>query len=122
MGNLLRSQNWEGAYQIAEAMAKAVPEDPFGLCSMGIVLHQMGKTQEALGVDVEAAKKFPDHYLIAYNLASYACQLGQLEEALIFLEQAFENHKKQKIPGEDLRLIALEDPNLEPLWGKIGNL
>ena len=48
--------------------------------------------------------------MLYFNLACYECQLGNLAGAKAKLEQAF------ALNG-DLRTMALEDPDLEPLWG-----
>lgn len=55
--------------------------------------------------------KFPRNAILRYNLACYACQLGRLEEAKIWLREAFGLDEKQ-----ELKLLALEDPDLKPLW------
>ncbi len=47
-----------------------------------------------------------------YNLASYECKLGRLPEAKAWLEKAF-----QAGDSRVLKLMALDDPDLEPLWG-----
>ena len=68
-----------------------------------------------LGVPV--VDKFPDLYLIRYNLACYACQLGNLEEAKQWLDKAFDIADK-----ESVKLMVLKDPDLEPLWGEIAKI
>ena len=50
--------------------------------------------------------------MIPFNLACYDCQLGNLESAKLYLEQAI----KLK-PG--MRTMALDDPDLEPLWDSL---
>jgi hypothetical protein len=52
-----------------------------------------------------------------YNLACYECKLGRLEQAKSWLEKAFELGDPKKI-----KLMALEDPDLEPLWREIGRI
>lgn len=51
--------------------------------------------------------------MIHFNLACYAAQLGHLDEARERLGRAFEL-------DSNLRLLALEDPDLEPLWKSLG--
>jgi hypothetical protein len=46
-----------------------------------------------------------------YNLACYECQLGRLELAKEWLEKAFKLGDAKK-----MKLAALDDPDLEPLW------
>jgi hypothetical protein len=52
-----------------------------------------------------------------YNLACYACQLGNLKEARQWLEKAFAIGDSKQ-----LKLMALDDPDLEPLWREVGEI
>jgi hypothetical protein len=52
-----------------------------------------------------------------YILACYECPLGRLEPAKSRLERAFAMRDAQQI-----ELMALEDPDLEPLWAQIGEI
>src|SRR5471032_1248468 len=63
---------------------------------------------------VNAAERHPAAAVIQYNLACYSCQLGDLEEAKARLKLAFELDAK-------LRLDAMDDVDLEPLWGSLGS-
>jgi hypothetical protein len=45
----------------------------------------MGRTAEAQQKLRPAAEKFPDDWRIQYNMACYACQLGEIEEVRAFL-------------------------------------
>jgi hypothetical protein len=49
-----------------------------------------------------------------YNLACYECQLGRLEQAKGWLEKAFALGD-----AREMKLAALDDPDLEPLWKTI---
>jgi len=60
---------------------------------------------------LEAAKLFPDDSMIHYNLACYCAQLGQLDAAQEYLDKSYELGDAQKI-----KLIALDDEDLKPLW------
>ena len=61
--------------------------------------------------------KFPDEHTVSYNLACYACRLGNLRESLQWLERAIDLAGKT-----DIRARALDDPDLEPLWKHIGEI
>ena len=50
-----------------------------------------------------------------YNLSCYECQLGRLEQAKHWLEKSFELGDVKA-----MKLAALDDPDLEPLWKQIG--
>jgi hypothetical protein len=50
-----------------------------------------------------------------YNLACYECQFGRLEQAKEWLEKAFNLGDARK-----MKLAALSETGLEPLWQDIG--
>ena len=59
----------------------------------------------------------PEDAILLYNLACYECLLGRLEQTKHWLQAAFE------IGGaQELKPMALRDPDLEPLWREIGGL
>ena len=52
-----------------------------------------------------------------YNLACYECQLGRLTVARRWLEAAYE------LGGtREMKLMALDDEDLRPLWDHIGEM
>jgi len=61
--------------------------------------------------------KFRTNATLRYNLACYECQLGRLEQAKLWLEKAF-----QLGDAKAMKLAALDDRDLEPLWKEIGNI
>jgi Flp pilus assembly protein TadD len=71
----------------------------------------MDRTAEAQEKLRPAAEKFPDNWLVQYNMACYACQLGEIEEARAFLARAIELGDAAKV-----KLMALDDPDLLPLF------
>jgi hypothetical protein len=52
-----------------------------------------------------------------HNLACYCCRLGNLKEAMQWLEKAIDLAGKK-----DIRMMALDDPDLEPLWCQISEI
>ena len=113
-----KAEKWEGAFEIAHALSK-LPDDAFGPVHMAYALHKMKRTKEALDVLLPVVDKFSDNYLIRYNLACYYCQLGNLTESIEWLKRAIELGKTWRI---EVRKKALEDPDLEPLWARIGQI
>src|ERR1035438_3361521 len=106
----------DDAVEIAGTLAKLMPEKHAAWISWAYATRRKtgGGILEAKSILLEAERKFPGDWLIPYNLACYDCQLGNLKEAMVWLEKAIE------LAGEkDIRLKALEDPNLEALWGRI---
>ncbi len=49
-----------------------------------------------------------------YNLAYYECPLGRLQQAKEWLEMAYKLSDRKT-----MKLAALSDPDLEPLWREI---
>lgn len=111
------AKKWEMAAEIAQAICKLVPESPFGWIHLAYALHELKRTQKAWNVLLPVVDKFPDEYIIRYNLACYACQLGNLKDAWDWLEKAID-----LADTKDVKLMALDDPDLEPLWAEISNI
>jgi len=114
---LSMAKEWAGAYEIARAISEAVPRASFGVFHMAVALHEMKRTEAAWKLLLSVVDNFPDNTYMRYNLACYTCQLGQLKDAMTWLEKAIDLAGKS-----DLRQMALDDPDLEPLWAVIGSI
>lgn len=112
-----KAVKWEACADIAQAICKLVPNYSVGFIHLAYSLHEMKRTKEALHTLLPVAEKFRDEWVIPYNLACYSCQLGDLNEALRWLERAFAVSGKAEIKSK-----ALEDRDLEPLWRRIGEI
>jgi len=110
-----KAKKWKGALDIASALIQLLPELPLGWVHRSYTLHEMNRTEEARDNLLRVVEKFPKDPFMRYNLACYECQLGRLERAKNWLEKACELGDPKKIKG-----IALEDPDLKPLWREIG--
>ena len=106
-----KAKKWEAALDIASALIQLAPEHPFGWVHRSFCLHELKRTEEARDNLLRAVDKFPEDPIIRYNLACYECQLGRLEQAKNWLEKAFELGDPR-----EMKLMALGDPDLEPLW------
>jgi thioredoxin-like negative regulator of GroEL len=106
-----RGGHWEFAYTIAHGMVALVPNEPAGWLKRSISLHHLKRTPEAWQSLLPAAKKFPQNFTVAYDLARYACQLGKYSDAFRWLERA-----KQVADPHTVKQMARKDPELEPLW------
>ena len=80
-------------------------------------LHELKRSEEARDNLLRVVDKFPEDPIMRYNLACYECQLGRLEQAKNWLQKAYESGDPKKI-----RSMALEDPDLKPLWREIGEI
>jgi len=74
----------------------------------------MKRTQEAQNVLLPVVEKFRDEFIIRYNLACYACQLGDGEGAWRWLEKSM-----ALTDPNEVKQMALGDPDLEPLRKRI---
>jgi tetratricopeptide (TPR) repeat protein len=112
------AKKWDAVIVIAETLVNQLPklEDPW--IQRSYALHELRRTQEAYDLLLPAVKMFPKLPVVQYNLACYACQLGKLKEALNRLQRAIELGGKR----HDIRMDALDDPDLEPLWRLIGEI
>jgi Flp pilus assembly protein TadD len=101
---------WESALDVARLVTHVAPDRPSGWIHQSYTLHEMKRTAEALQLLLPVAEQFPKESIIAYNLACYACQLGDFPGAKIWLERA--SRIRGKLP---LKEMALDDPDLAPL-------
>jgi predicted Zn-dependent protease len=111
------AKKWDYAAEIARAITELNPDSSFGWVQQAYALHELKKTQEAWNLLLPVVDKFPGEYIVCYNLACYAAQLGNLKAARSWLQKAI------KLAGNNqIKLMALDDPDLEPLWKEIGEL
>jgi len=114
------AKRWEACVEIATALVKAMPEDSFGWINRSYALRRApgGGVQSAYDALRPAAEKLKDLEPVTFNLACYACQLSNLDEARDWLKKCFamaSRHGRLK----RRQLEALTEPDLEPLWPEI---
>ena len=112
-----KESNWDACRDFARALTEVAPERPGGWIHLAYAARRAagGSVQAAWDILQPAAEKFPEEVIIAFNLACYACQLGNLSEARKWLEKAFEI-------GDDenkLKQMVLEEPDLKALQSEI---
>jgi tetratricopeptide (TPR) repeat protein len=105
---------WERCVDIGNDLVKADAESSFGWIHRSFALHELKRTQEAADLLATATALFPKEWLIRYNLACYACQLGNHKEARKWLKIASSLGDAKRV-----KLMALNDPDLEPLRAEI---
>jgi tetratricopeptide (TPR) repeat protein len=112
-------KHWGEALAIAQELIERSGDKAAGW------LHRAYAIRRAPGGGLKAAwdallpvvDRFPEEATIPYNLACYACQMQQLEEARQWLKRALAVGERSKI-----KTMAIADPDLEPLWGEIKQL
>lgn len=112
-------QKWDACLDIATALTKTVPERRFGWIHRALSLHKLDRTAEAREVLLSVIGKFDPNPTLPYYLACFCCRLGHVEEAKDWLERAFKaTASAQEL--DRLKMRALDDKDLEPLWRQIG--
>jgi predicted Zn-dependent protease len=111
------AKRWELAAEIAQALCKTLPGVAFGWVHLAYALHELKRTREAYNVLHPVANRFPDELIVRYNLACYACQLGEPAEAWSWLEKAI-----GLASVSEVKKMALADPDLASLRAEIEKL
>ena len=111
------AKKWDYAAEVASALCKMLPDSPFGPLHLAYVLRKLDRVHDARAALLPIVDKFPDEWRISYQLACYCCKVGDLKEALRWLEAAID------IAGKtDIRIQALDEKDLEPLWLNISEI
>ena len=116
---LAKGEKWADAAEVAGRLVKLMPDQPHVWTCLAYATRRKtgGGIPDAKQILIESETKFPAEFLIRYNLACYECQLGNLKAAMKWLKMAIE------LAGEkDIRKMALEDPDLEPLRREIARI
>ena len=114
-----KEKRWDACLDIATALTKMVPDRRFGWIHRAFSLHMLGRSHEAIDCLLAVMGKFESNATMPYYLARFYCQTGQLIEARQWLGKAFEltgSPEEQK----RLKLKALEESDLAPLWKATG--
>jgi hypothetical protein len=106
---------WEAAFVVSKALCELAPQSAETWICQANTLRNYKGVVEAWSLLLGVVNKFPKDAIIRYNLACYAAQMGLLEESCGWLVQAFEMEE-----AVQLKLAAIYDPDLQPLWDKIG--
>jgi Flp pilus assembly protein TadD len=110
-------KDWSTALAVARQLVHAAPGEATGWIHQSYCLHELKRTEEARTQLLGVATQFSRISTVAYNLACYACQLGQLDEARRWLDRAITLIGKQRV-----KAMALADPDLVPMREEIREL
>ena len=114
-----KESKWDVCRDIASAITKLDPDCASGWLHLAYATRRAtnGGLKPARNILCSTAEKFPKAPIVFYNLACYACQLGNLKEAWRWLEKSFAIGDSKQF-----KLMALDDPDLEPLWNDIAEI
>ena len=107
-------KDWPAAVTVARKLIEVDPENPGGWINQSYGLHELRRTPEAWERLLAVADKFANVSTIPYNLACYACQMGNLPAARHWLAKAVQARGKAEV-----KQMALVDPDLQPLREEI---
>lgn len=110
---------WERALETARQLIKTSPNRPSGWIHQSYALRRIGENMvsEARRAILPAVAMFPKEPVIPYNLACYACILGDHVEAMEWLLTAMKRGDRKTV-----KQMALNDSDLETMWSKISKI
>ncbi|MFT5030740.1 MAG: tetratricopeptide (TPR) repeat protein [Candidatus Binatia bacterium] len=103
-------KRWPECLTIADRLVEKWPCEVTGWIDRSFSLHELDRTRDAYDNLQAVTGRFETISTIPYNLACYACQLGDIAEALKWFQKA-----RKVGDGQDWLKIALNDPDLEPM-------
>ena len=112
-----KAQKLDYVLTIAQTLVQIPPGEPQSWIHRSFALHKMNSTQEAFDLLLPAEKMIPKSWRIPYHLACSCAQLRRWKDAAHWLEKAFALGDSPKV-----KLMALDDPDLEPLWTNISKI
>jgi len=113
------ARKWDACLDIATALTTMTPKRRFGWIHRAHSLDTLGKTLEAKELLLSVVNDFESNSTFAYHLARYCAKLGQIDQAKQWLGKALLAADGLEAV-KNLRKMALEDPDLGPLWKEIG--
>lgn len=109
--------DWVQALRVAEQLRGLVPDQPYAWLCQACSLAELNRPQEALETLTAAHAHLPTDPGIVYNLACFTCKAGQREQAIAWLNLAM------RFGGRaETKLMAMDDPDLQPLMDYVCSL
>jgi len=110
------AKHWDLLAAVASALTRLAPKEEQGWISWALALRKLKGVSEAQKV---LSKAIPLHgdtcAVLHYNLACYACLLGNIEEAKRRLSTACKM-------DPHFKASALDDPDLQAMWDQISTI
>ena len=112
-------RNWSAGLETAQKLLHVDPNRASGWLHLAYAWRRVngGGLLAAWEALLPAATKFPDEPTVPFNLACYACQMGKLEEARVWLRRAMRSGGTEHVKN-----MALADPDLKPMWAEIKDM
>lgn len=111
------AEKWDRVLLVAETLTDQLPNHPTGWLLLADAEHHLGDTEGAYETLAAIAEEFAEeHPEVTYALAVYATLAGEFMEAEDWLARSLD------VGGTKLKLKALDDPNLNEFWKRIGRI
>lgn len=115
---LADERRWNEAADVGDRWVEATSAAVEAWIQRSFALHEARRTREAWDKLLPAATLFPRVHTVAYNLACYACQLGDLDAARRWLRRSLLDIKNRE-ERSHWTVAAQKDEDLRPLWNEI---
>lgn len=103
-------EKWELMQTVAKRLVLDEPDNVQWMVSWACATRRADSIDAARLILLNAVEQQPNAAVLHYNLACYECLLGDVEVAKARLQHAFKL-------DPSMRLRALEDEDLEAVWG-----
>ena len=111
----MAAKKWDMAATVASHLVKVEPGTAGWWISLAYSIRRIKGADKAEAILLRAQAIHPKVAMIAFNLACYASVTGRMEEAKERLQHAIDLDK-------EIRLLAVDDEDLKPLWDWIAGL
>lgn len=106
------AEKWSLMEVVARELWKRHQDEPVYWNDVAWAVRRADSIKAAQDILLEAVERFPGDAMTNYKLGCYSCQLGDIDQAKERVRRAIELDAKFK-------MLALDDPDLEPLWKEI---
>jgi hypothetical protein len=103
------------AADVALVIQRRFPDEPEGYVWRAVSLSKLGAAPEAYDCLKAVAARFDGLGVVPYTLAVLAAQMQRIELAHDWLAKAYATPE-----GPELKLLSLEEKELDGFWPKIG--
>ena len=105
-------KKWELLAVVARRLAEWNPKEPGFFVELAYATRRSESIQKAHAILTDAVDLHPTDGTVQFNLACYEAQLGSIDRAKVHLTRATKADTK-------FSLLAMDDPDLEPLWASL---
>ena len=111
----IAAKKWDMVSAVARHLVKVEPENEAWWINLAYSVRRSEGIEQAEAILLRARAIHPKVAMIAFNLACYASVTGRIEDAKERLRMAIDLDK-------GVRILALDDEDLRPLWDWISGL